>query len=872
MKVYRLLNHLSLCALLLSCAMPALGSAPAVISAESSEKGSYTPPVLPGTVEKVGGFSFVSGTPVQRTEAEFKDAVKNALDELNAIKGNSPELAAQRRAARQKWLDAKTALEEFGQAPVAIHTPAESPAAAMPVAQPAATESWMAWSGRIAAAPFKAARRGAGATASALGNALIKLDYALDLPKRAVIGAAGYAAYPFVRAYSAIRGTSVEIPVSDKIQNALLKAKFKDNEELTKLQEAANAQIAANKQDATVDPSAAVQAFLNAAQSHRPAKDILVRMLAPEAQKRIQAASDEYAKLKAKNASEAELDEAMQAMQEATEELELIRSGGVGLGGVVVSEEGEVLNTPEKEKLSVSYPIDTFPEAAPAVVRARPETLQAELAAVKSAIAGKTYGPMTYRDYMAAQRQARAQQPQRTARGALTGAGQMARLEQRQASETARRIQNSILANNSVPTADNLDQWVREFVNMYESPYVLSKLNQSEKEQYIALIKEFFRKAQLSGDFNPNEVALLYDRLIQGSPRLQEAIQTRLEPWMEQQAEAAEQEFDESRAQLDQASAERIAAEKTAAENPSTENVAMAKQAKAAEQQAVQKTQSKYMKVLKWTAAAAIVGGATYLGVSWLTGSDPKAVKENFSTLANWSYNHGGKLKEKIFGKKAVGDYDPEVIPAEPKTWTQTLSLGYLGNPKSESVPAAAASKKGWIEWGTMGYFGKPKGADVDQGRLDAMLDDREYEGSATPRTEMVVEPSAPEASAAPSAPALTPAASAPVKAAAPAGRGMMERAMDVGSKGKKAYGAYAAYKEAAKEAADLLIKGKDVAAVQEAAQELGIATGGKVPLRAKIQAYYQSHPWAIPADIISRKGLPVVAPLAIDAVAASAK
>lgn len=116
------------------------------------------------------------------------------------------------------------------------------------------------------------------------------------------------------------------------------------------------------------------------------------------------------------------------------------------------------------------------------------------------------------------------------------------RLSQKTTNETKAAIVGTILDNNSLPTESNSQAWAEAFVNVYESPYTLSILTPQEKQAYIKLIANFFKKIDVKNislehpEADMDVLDVFYKQL---SPKLQTAIRVRLLPEIEKDLQNA---------------------------------------------------------------------------------------------------------------------------------------------------------------------------------------------------------------------------------------------------------------------------------------------------------------------------------------------
>ena len=236
----------------------------------------------------------------------------------------------------------------------------------------------------------------------------------------------------------------------------------------------------------------------------------------------------------------------------------------------------------------------------------------------------------SYQQYREEQRQARAELPVRSASGALTGQGQLQALEQRQARETALRVQNSILANNSLPTESNRDEWVRLFVETYESPYVMSQLSSEEKAQYINILSDFFKNAK--DDIDAEKAAELYDKL---SDKLHDAIKPRLMPFIESRMQELGAELDEVEQVVKVQTQQAEQTEAAAQANPSDAGLrAKADTAKAALESTKKKGYSLATKIAGAVAIAALVTVGSAFVYATVTGQTTGAVLSSLGAAA----------------------------------------------------------------------------------------------------------------------------------------------------------------------------------------------------------------------------------------------
>lgn len=109
------------------------------------------------------------------------------------------------------------------------------------------------------------------------------------------------------------------------------------------------------------------------------------------------------------------------------------------------------------------------------------------------------------------------------------------RLQRRLVQETKQAIKGTILDNKSLPTQNTKREWVKAFVETYESPYVLSKLKPQQKKRYIAQIMQAFNTIDFDHLTQQDVTALfaepngLYTYL---SPALQKELRRRFMPYL----------------------------------------------------------------------------------------------------------------------------------------------------------------------------------------------------------------------------------------------------------------------------------------------------------------------------------------------------
>lgn len=99
--------------------------------------------------------------------------------------------------------------------------------------------------------------------------------------------------------------------------------------------------------------------------------------------------------------------------------------------------------------------------------------------------------------------------------------------------ETALAIEGTILDKNSLPTAQNMQEWIDTFIKVYESPFVLSRLTPAEKAQYAQKLSTFFNTIFLKkiDNKNPDNSVTALQEIYDSLPaRLKAALRIRLIP------------------------------------------------------------------------------------------------------------------------------------------------------------------------------------------------------------------------------------------------------------------------------------------------------------------------------------------------------
>lgn len=211
--------------------------------------------------------------------------------------------------------------------------------------------------------------------------------------------------------------------------------------------------------------------------------------------------------------------------------------------------------------------------------------------------------------------------------------------------ETKNAIRGTILADDSLPSANNRRQWAEAFVSAYESPYVMSRLNQAQKQVYADRINAFFANfdydnmtdEQISNSLS--NIEAFYATL---SPRLKRELQARVLPYIVdsiksnvRKSEAADAQFDKQVKKVEQLEKQ---AQKAADDNDTKKALSLRQEIEKTKEQALA-TKTEAMNLAKKAAiglAATAVLGGTAVMIDKVTGGHGQAMLSSIADKA-WS-------------------------------------------------------------------------------------------------------------------------------------------------------------------------------------------------------------------------------------------
>lgn len=223
--------------------------------------------------------------------------------------------------------------------------------------------------------------------------------------------------------------------------------------------------------------------------------------------------------------------------------------------------------------------------------------------------------------------------------------------------ETKASIRGSILDNDSLPSANNKMVWADQFANVYESPYVMSKLTQAQKQVYADRINAFF--ANFDYDNMTNEqisnslsnIEALYATL---SPKLKRELQARALPYLVDSmkanakgAEASDAKFEKKKQNIEQLEKE---ADRVEASGDAKGALALRQTIEKEKDEAVaikQEAMSFAKKAAIGLAISTLIGGtAVAIDQYFLGGKGREAVtaviQEGYGRLPTWEETKGG--------------------------------------------------------------------------------------------------------------------------------------------------------------------------------------------------------------------------------------